>query len=239
VRRPSVDDGSQRELTGNVVIDGRHIFSVPFWAPRSAVPSLHVVPDIGHLSAPCVMVVLAGIVHDREGAAGHEHNRAEDNQQGGLHVDDLWCCGPPQPIDSNERTMNAPEPSHHPKVPAHIGHSGRGGRLLPIMIGSPTAVAIIPAPVSAFAIISASCSTRTILVRASSPGILARHKPEEFMARRVTPSHVGLRFACAGSNCKRRLSLRWLPPVERVGGADMMSSTMLKRAVSVWSRWKR
>ena len=33
------------------------------------------------------------------------------------------------------------------------------------------------APVSAFTIISASCSTHTILVRASSPGILARHKP--------------------------------------------------------------
>jgi hypothetical protein len=66
----------------------------PFWAPRSAVPSLHVVPDIGHLSAPCVMVALAGIVHDREAAAGHEHNRAEDDQQGGLHVDDLRCCGP-------------------------------------------------------------------------------------------------------------------------------------------------
>jgi hypothetical protein len=64
--RPSVDDGSQRELTSNVVTDGRHIFSVPSWAPRSAVPSLHVVPDIRHLSAPCVMVALAGIVHDRE-----------------------------------------------------------------------------------------------------------------------------------------------------------------------------
>jgi hypothetical protein len=35
------------------------------------------------------MVALAGIVHDREAAAGHEHNRAEDNQQGSLHVDDL------------------------------------------------------------------------------------------------------------------------------------------------------
>jgi hypothetical protein len=33
--RPSVDDGSQRELTGNVVTDGRHIFSVPFWASRN------------------------------------------------------------------------------------------------------------------------------------------------------------------------------------------------------------
>jgi hypothetical protein len=172
--------------------------SVPFWAPRSAVPSLHVVSDIGHLSAPCVMVALAGIVHNREAAAGHEHNRAEDYQQGGLHVDDLRFCGPPAywPLnypDSNERTMNAPEPSHHPKVPAHSGHSGRGGRFLPILIGSPNAVAIIPAPLSAFTIISASGSTHTILVCASSPGILARHKPEGFMARRVTPSHVGLR----------------------------------------------
>jgi hypothetical protein len=74
------------------------------------------------------MVALAGIVHDREAAAGHEHNRAEDNQQGSLHVDDLRCCGPPAywPLnypDSNERTMNAqmnaPELSHQPKVPAH------------------------------------------------------------------------------------------------------------------------
>ena len=44
---------------------GYYILSVPFWAPRSAVPSLHVVSDIGHLSAPCAMVALAGIVHDR------------------------------------------------------------------------------------------------------------------------------------------------------------------------------
>jgi hypothetical protein len=153
---------------------------------------------IGHLSAPCVMVALAGIVHDREAAAGHEHNRAEDNQQGSLHVDDLRCCGPPTywPLnypDLNERTMNAPEPSHRPKVPARNGHSGRGGQFLPILIGSPTAVAIVPAPLSTFTIISASCSTHTILVRASSPGILARHKPEGFMARRVMPSHVGPR----------------------------------------------
>jgi hypothetical protein len=78
------------------------------------------------------------------------------------------------------------------EVPAHISHSGRGGRLLSIQIGSPTAVAIVPAPVSALTIISASCSTHTILVRASSPGILAWHKPKGFIARRVTPSHVGL-----------------------------------------------
>jgi hypothetical protein len=58
------------------------------------------------------MVALAGIVHDREAAAGHEHNGAEDNQQGSLHLDDLRCCGAPAywPLnypDSNERTMNA------------------------------------------------------------------------------------------------------------------------------------
>ena len=77
------------------------------------------------------------------------------------------------------------------EVPAHIRHSGRGGRLLPILIGSPTAVAIVPAPVSVFTIISASCSTHTILVRASSPGILARHKPRDHGATR-NASHVGL-----------------------------------------------
>jgi len=44
-----------------------------------------------------VMVALAGIVHNGQAAAGHEHNRAEDYQQGGLHVDDLRFCGP-QPI---------------------------------------------------------------------------------------------------------------------------------------------
>jgi hypothetical protein len=65
--------------------------------------------------------------------------------------DDLRCCGPPAywPLnypDSNQRTMIAPEPSHHPKVPAHIGHSSRGGRLLPILIGSPAAVAIVSYP---------------------------------------------------------------------------------------------
>jgi hypothetical protein len=59
------------------------------------------------------MVALASIVHDREAAADHEHDRAEDNQQGGLHVDDLRCRAAPQaywPLDypdSNERTMNA------------------------------------------------------------------------------------------------------------------------------------
>ena len=50
-----------------------------------------------------------------------------------------------------------------------------------------------------------SSSTRTAGARVSGCGSGSRKK------------------ARAGSNCKRRLLLRWLPPVERVGGADMMS----------------
>ena len=42
------------------------------------------------------------------------------------------------------------------------------------------------------------------------PGVRLRKRQQEKKAR-------------AGSNCKRRLSLRGLQPVERVGGADMMS----------------
>jgi hypothetical protein len=73
------------------------------------------------------MVALASIVHDREAAADHEHDRAEDNQQGGLHVGTTSGAAAPQaywPLDypdTNERTMNAPEPRHRPKAPAHSG----------------------------------------------------------------------------------------------------------------------
>jgi hypothetical protein len=45
-------------------------------------------------------------------------------------------------------------------------------RLLPILIASPTAIAIVPVP-------------------ASSRGVLARNETETFIARRVTPSRVG------------------------------------------------
>jgi hypothetical protein len=62
--RPSVDDG----FVTRTYKQRRHRrpphISVPFSARRSAVPSLHVVSDIGHLSAPCVMVALAGPSRD-------------------------------------------------------------------------------------------------------------------------------------------------------------------------------
>ena len=48
-----------------------------------------------------------------------------------------------------------------------------------------------------------SSSTRTAGARVSDCGSGSRKK------------------ARAGSNCRPRLSLRWLPPVERVGGADI------------------
>ena len=41
-----------------------------------------------------MMAALAGVVHDRQGAAGAEHDHREDNQQGGLHGD-LANAGPP------------------------------------------------------------------------------------------------------------------------------------------------
>ncbi len=40
-----------------------------------------------------MMVALTGVVHDRQGAAGPEHNHGQDNQQGGLHGD-LANAGP-------------------------------------------------------------------------------------------------------------------------------------------------
>jgi hypothetical protein len=65
---------------------------------QSAVPSPHVVSDVGSWSAPAVLAALASIVHDRQRAAGHGHDRSrgEDNQQGRLHFD-LATAGPPKP----------------------------------------------------------------------------------------------------------------------------------------------
>ena len=78
------------------------------WARRLAVPSLCVVPDVGSWSAPCVMAALARVVHNRQGAADPEHNRRENNQQGGLHGD-LATAGPPNlPRRSNYRGSNEP-----------------------------------------------------------------------------------------------------------------------------------
>jgi hypothetical protein len=52
--------------------------SVP--SPRSACLVFHVMPEVRHLSAPRVMVALAGAVHDRETAAHHEHYRGKNNR---------------------------------------------------------------------------------------------------------------------------------------------------------------
>ena len=58
-----------------------------------------------------MMVALAGIVHDREAAAGQQHNRAEDNQRGVFMWTTSGAAAPQAywPLDypdSNERTMN-------------------------------------------------------------------------------------------------------------------------------------
>ena len=43
------------------------------------VPRVHVVPDAGDGSAPCIIVAaLAGIVHHRQAASGYEHGREGD-----------------------------------------------------------------------------------------------------------------------------------------------------------------
>jgi arylsulfatase A-like enzyme len=59
------------------------------------------------------------------------------------HLDDIGVTDNTIVIFTTDNG-NAPEPGHHPKAPAHSGHSGRGGRFLPILIGSPTAVAKYP-----------------------------------------------------------------------------------------------
>jgi hypothetical protein len=43
-----------------------------------AVSRLHVVPNVGDWSAPSVMAALAGVVHDRQAAAGNEHHHTHD-----------------------------------------------------------------------------------------------------------------------------------------------------------------
>ncbi len=54
------------------------------------------------------MAALARVVHNRQGAADPEHNRRENNQQGGLHSD-LATAGPPNlPSRPNYRSSNEP-----------------------------------------------------------------------------------------------------------------------------------
>jgi hypothetical protein len=71
-------------------------------------PNLCVAPDAGIRSAPRVTAALTCVVHDRQRAASHEHNRSEDNQYGGLHCR-LRYCGPPSlPAVKIYRASNEP-----------------------------------------------------------------------------------------------------------------------------------
>jgi len=49
--------------------------------------------------APLVITALAGVVHDRQGAAEYQHNRRKGNNQGSPHCD-LRYCGAPKPTHS-------------------------------------------------------------------------------------------------------------------------------------------
>ena len=50
-------------------------------------PNFHVVPYAAGRGAPLMLAALAGVIHDRQRANGHEHDRDEDNYQGGFHCD--------------------------------------------------------------------------------------------------------------------------------------------------------
>jgi hypothetical protein len=71
-----------------------------------------VVPDVGIWSAPCVAAALAGVVHDRQRAAGSKQDYREDNQQGGFHYDLALLrvprtCPVSSYLGSNEPAVNA------------------------------------------------------------------------------------------------------------------------------------
>jgi len=62
-------------------------------------PNVYLVPFGGGRSAPRVRAALAGVVHDRQGAAEYQHNRRKGNNQGSPHCD-LRYCGAPKPTHS-------------------------------------------------------------------------------------------------------------------------------------------
>jgi hypothetical protein len=67
------------------------------------------------------MAALARVVHNRQGAADPEHNRRENNQQGGLHGD-LATAGPPNlPRRQNYRGSNEPTVNARGTVTRHPG----------------------------------------------------------------------------------------------------------------------
>jgi hypothetical protein len=88
------------------------------------------VPYRGHRGAPAVLPALAGVVHDRQGAADDEHSHGENDQYGGFH----WRPrhrGPQTPTDrqffmvQNEPAMNAQGGTKRLIGFAQIGWLGR------------------------------------------------------------------------------------------------------------------
>src|SRR5271168_3004378 len=72
---------------------------------------LCVVPDVGAWSTPRVMAALAGVVHNRKGTGGYQHNRRENDPNRGFHSN-LPTTRTPNPVtvrinySSNEPTVD-------------------------------------------------------------------------------------------------------------------------------------
>lgn len=76
-----------------------------------------------------MMAALAGVVHNREGASGPEHNYGQDNQQWVLHGDlaKVPDYRPPNYRGSNEPNVNAGHRLPHcglPHRPSRAAESG-------------------------------------------------------------------------------------------------------------------
>jgi len=80
------DNLSSQPLFARAVLKLRGTVPLLLWAARgygliagSALPGFYVVPHCGHRSAPRMLAGLADVVHDRQRADSHEHNRNEEN----------------------------------------------------------------------------------------------------------------------------------------------------------------
>jgi hypothetical protein len=62
-----------------LVLEGAPIPAPTSRAALGKSASFYVVPYGGNRSAPRMLAALAGVIHDRQRADGHEHNRDEDN----------------------------------------------------------------------------------------------------------------------------------------------------------------
>lgn len=63
--------------------------------------NLCMVPDVGAWSTPRVMAALAGVVHNREGTGGYQHNRREKDPNRGLHRNPPYYADPRYPYGAN------------------------------------------------------------------------------------------------------------------------------------------